>query len=216
MVQHAIASADKQARRESILSAASALFLSGDGALPAVAQVAAEAGLAKGTVYLYFRTKEEIFMALLLSGLHTLLSDIAVTFQQTKGRRADKVAAFLCTYVNYLHLHPELLCLDALGYGVLEKNVEHDKLHEFKLAFSAKLIETGAVVEHALRLSPGHGSRLLTRTFALTRGLWQWSHPCEEPITREAGAALALIYPDFDKELIEALTEYWRGALAAP
>ncbi len=213
MVQHAMASEDKQARRKTILNAASALFIAGNGSLPAAAQVAAAAGLAKGTVYLYFRTKEEIFIALLLEGLLTLFGEIEATFKNTKGRRRDRIAAFLKTYVDYLHQHPELLRLDALGYGVLEKNLEPAKLRDFKFTFAAKLTETGIIVEHALRLSPGHGIRLLMRTFALTRGLWQFSHPCQELKNRKDEPALAPLYPDFNKELTEALTEYWRGAL---
>ena len=205
MVQHAIASEDKQARRESILNAGSALFLSGDGTLPAVAEIAAKAGLAKGTVYLYFQTKEEIYIALLLQALDTLLSGISQTFQDARGRRADKVSAFLSTHVEYLRGHPELLRLDALGYGVLENNLDEGKLRYFKTTFISKLLETGRVVEEALRLSEGRGSSLLMRTFALTRGLWQSYHPCQEPM---------LIPLDFNRELIEALTEYWRGALA--
>lgn len=209
MARHAIAPADKLARREAILAAAASLFNAGDGSLPGAAQIAAAAGLAKGTVYLYFRTKEEIFIALLSDGLHRLLSDIATTFGGARGRRADKVAAFLTTYVVHLDRHPELLRLDAIGYGVLEANLDPGRKREFKLAFLAKLTETAALVEEALRLSPGRGIPLLMRTFALTRGLWQ-SHPHEQP---RPEPALSQLYPNFDRELTEALIEYWRGAV---
>ncbi len=215
MVRHAIGTEDKQARRDAILGAASALFVAGDGTLPGAAQIAAAAGLAKGTVYLYFRTKEEIFIALLLHDLDVLLGDIAGTFRTTKGRRADKVAAFLAAYAGHLRRNPALLRLDALGYGVLERNLDPAKLRAFKLAFAGRLVETGTAIEEALRLPGGRGVPLLMRSFALTRGLWQSSHAHAGPAVLEAEAALAPLFPDFDAELVEALTEYWRGALAS-
>ncbi|MEI9991289.1 MAG: TetR/AcrR family transcriptional regulator [Rhizomicrobium sp.] len=198
MVRHAFALKDKQNRRQAILDAADALFLSGGGALPSAAQIAAKAGLAKGTVYLYFQTKEEIFAALLLEGWAALLQEVGGTLGDGKGRRAARVAAFLQAFIGYLDRHPGLLRLDALGYGVLEKNLEPEKLKAFKSAFLATLARTGTVVERVLNLQKGHGVRVLMRTYALTRGLWQSSRP-----------------QGFNKELLEALTEYWRGALAA-
>ena len=211
MVRHALGAEDKQARRGAILEAASALFAAGDGGLPAAAQIASAAGLAKGTVYLYFQTKEEIFVALLLANLRALLDAIEVTFDAAAGRDADAVAAFLAMYVGYFGQHTELLRLDAIGYGVLERNMDPAKLRAFKLDSVAMLTRTGAAVERALRLPAGRGVTLLLRTFALTRGLWQSSHPGGAPA---AEPVLAPLYPDFLDELADALGEYWRGALA--
>lgn len=215
MARHAIAADDKRARRDTILAAARALFNAGEGSLPSAAEIAAAAGLAKGTVYLYFRTKEEIFVALLLESLDTLLDGISAVFRETGGRRADKVAAFLAMYVEHLHAHPELLHLDALAYGVLEANLGPDKLRAFKLDFVALLTRTADAVEGALRLAPGRGIPLLLRSFALTRGLWQAARPYEGPTAIEAEPAFGSLRPDFRADLTEALAEYWRGALTA-
>lgn len=197
MGRHPLAPQDKQGRRQMILDAAGRLFLSGDGTLPSAAQIAAKSDIAKGTVYLYFRTKEEIFAALLLEGWAALLQDVGGTLKRTKGTRTAKSSAFLKAFIGHLESHPGLLRLDALGYGVLEKNLEPAKLKAFKAAFLATLGETGALAESSLKLAEGHGVRILMRTYALTRGLWQ-SSPSQ----------------GFYAELLEALTEYWRGALA--
>lgn len=55
---------DKELRREAILDAAEQLWLSQPDRLANVAEIAAAAGLAKGTVYLYFRSKEELLLAI--------------------------------------------------------------------------------------------------------------------------------------------------------
>src|SRR5688572_28258418 len=60
----AVADEDKEARRHSILDAAERLFLRHPDRMASVAEVATAAGLAKGTVYLYFPSKEEMLLAL--------------------------------------------------------------------------------------------------------------------------------------------------------
>lgn len=213
---HAHAAEDKAARRAAILQAARTLFAAGEGSLPAVAQVAAAAGLAKGTVYLYFRTKEEIFAALLLDDWTAVMQESQRLFRTTRGARGARVTAFLATLIDHLEHHPEVLRLDALGYGVLEKNMRHDSLAAHKAGFTVRLGQTGEVIDTALRLPPGRGLQLLMRTYALTRGLWQsYQHEAE---TQKAGVAppASLIAQSFAQELREALTEYWRGALTSP
>ena len=211
---HARASEDKAARRGAILAAATVLFAAGEGDLPTAAQIASAAGLAKGTVYLYFRTKEEIFAALLLEGWGAVMQEGQHLFQQTRGNRAAKVSAFLSKLVNQLETHPELLRLDALGYGVLERNMLHDALTAHKADYLRRLEVTGSVIDDALRLHAGRGVQLLMRTYALTRGLWQSYQHAAETLLAGVDVSQSLNANPFGKELHEALTEYWRGALA--
>ena len=210
---HAHASEDKAARRATILKAANQLFSAGTGSLPTAAEIASAAGLAKGTVYLYFRSKEEIFAALLLEGWVAVMQEGELLFQATKGNRAAKIAVFLSTLVAYLDHHPQLLQLDALGYGVLEKNMLHDALVTHKAEYTARLEKTGSIIDAALRLPAGRGLQLLMRTYALTRGLWQSYQDAEH--SRLPHVARSLSAKPFRAELHEALTEYWRGALAS-
>lgn len=215
MTRRAFASEDKRARREAILEAARVLFVAGDGSLPSAARIADAAGLAKGTVYLYFRTKEEIFAALLLAGWSAVMAEVGRAFGGDQGGRDDKVAAFLAAYAAHLDAHPELMRLDALGYGVLEQNMGADALHAFKITLTSRLTEAGTIADTALGLPGGRGFRLLMRTYALTRGLWQTTQPDAARGHRTEDPALAPLYPAFAEELREALGEYWRGALAA-
>ena len=76
MKQRALSLDDKATRRTDILSAARRLFLEDSRQLPSAARIAQAAGLAKGTVYLYFRTKEEIFISLLEEDFTGLLQTV--------------------------------------------------------------------------------------------------------------------------------------------
>src|SRR5262249_14925202 len=62
--QRAIHTEDKQERHHAILDAAERLFTQGPVRVANMSEVADEAGLAKGTVYLYFPSKDELLLAL--------------------------------------------------------------------------------------------------------------------------------------------------------
>ncbi len=210
---HAHALEDKAARRSAILQAAATLFRAGPGTLPTAAEIAVAAGLAKGTVYLYFRTKEEIFAALLLEDWGAVMDRCQLLFKASQASRAAKVDAFLSALVAHVEAHTELLRLDALGYGVLERNMPLDALTAHKADYMVRLEETGRVIDLALRLEKGRGVQLLMRTYALTRGLWQSYQHAAETLLAGVHVADSLMPNPFGVELHEALIEYWRGAL---
>lgn len=210
MAQHALTPDDKHARRDAILEAALSLFVA-QSDLPSSAQIATAAGLAKGTVYIYFRTKEEIFIALLERGVADFLTKLEDSIVQLKGRREQKIAAVLSVYVEYLEQHRELLRLDAMSHAVLEKNLETSKCLEHKLTFITRLQKSALVIERTFQIEEGRGITLLMRTFAMTRGLWQ-NYP-EDDMRPELADAATPLYKSFAKETHEALIEYWHGAL---
>ena len=213
MAQRAVGTEDKQARRVAILAAARGLFAAGDGGLPTAAEVAAKAGLAKGTVYLYFTTKEEIFATVLAEGWTPVMEMVERIFLARKGRRSDKVRAFLRAFVEHLEGHPELLRLDALGSGVLEKNMTAEALLKYKRDFTGRLVTAAGAMDRSLKLEEGRGVQLLVRTYAMTRGLWQTAQHDPASAAIELAPALMLTPEMYLRELEEALTEYWRGAL---
>lgn len=214
MARHALAAEDKQARRDAILAAALALFLGDTRRFPSVSAVAAEAGVAKGTVYLYFDSKEQIFACLLSREWHGLLAQVDRSFGQGAGDAHRQALGFIERFVSYLQGHPYFLRLDSLGYALLEADLPPDQFWRFKRQFSSALDRSGRVVDTALCLPQGRGLELLMRSYALTRGLWQLTdypdhlrgdpHCAEHPFARV----------EFDRDIRQALVEYWRGALA--
>jgi len=216
MARHAHALEDKLARRQAILDAARQLFVAGAGELPTVLEIAGAAGLAKGTLYLYFRTREEIFCELILQLWLDMLGEIGAAFETAKGPRSAKVAAYIDHLLEYLATCPEILRLDALAYS-LERNVDPDVRREQNLRFAAQLGDAGARADVALRLPAGRSVQIMMRSYALMRGLWQMTHQQQQRSGAPSGAPsdpiLAQLFPDFEPTLREALKEYWRGAL---
>ena len=211
-IRRAYGSEDRQARRATILSAAARLFGDGRGDLPTAHAIAQTCGLAKGTVYLYFRSKEAIFSALLLDswgGVVGLVEDAFAPSGLSCG--ADPATVFLTSYVAHLDRHRELLRLDALR-PTLEQGLDLASLAEFKRTFVQRLVAGGSLIDRRLGLRDGKGVKLLTRTHALTCGLWQarGGAPPDDAATADGADPL---HPQFIDELAEALDEFWRGAL---
>jgi AcrR family transcriptional regulator len=211
MVRYALAAEDKEARRDAILAAARTLFLRDTEKLPSAAAIATEAGLAKGTVYLYFATKEEIFMDLLHVERVGMMTRIREAFAPDSRTVDEKISAFLAAYVAHVTAQPDILKLESLGYSVLERNIEQGRLRAFKQELGAALVEAGEVVEAALALSEGEGARVLVHSYALTQGLWQALDIPTDCLEMMGDAAAAFTSLDFATELKVALDRYWRG-----
>ncbi len=211
VVRRARAEWQKEARRGDIVIAAAALFAEGSGELPSVAEVAARAGLAKGTVYLYFRSKEEVFLALLEWRKLEWMNAVGGALEAAGP--AASLETVLDAATGYLLEHPDLLRLAGYGNSALERNVEPETTLHFKQRLAENLAALGARVEARLPgLAPGAGARLLLRSYAYAVGLWQLAEPPEvirELLQRDD---LAMFRVDFAAELRAGLAALWSHA----
>jgi AcrR family transcriptional regulator len=85
-----------------------------DGAT--VDEIADAAGLAKGTVYLYFPSKREIYLEALRQGLSGLMDDIKRSVAAVSSP-ADKVRAFIETRVRYAEQNRDLVKIYHSEFG---------------------------------------------------------------------------------------------------
>lgn len=63
---------EKEQRREEILNAAQKIFFEKDLQTATMDEIAEEAELSKGTLYLYYKSKEDLYLAVMMRGLETL------------------------------------------------------------------------------------------------------------------------------------------------
>jgi AcrR family transcriptional regulator len=108
---------EKARRQQEILEAAREVFFEKGIHQATVDDVAAQAEVSKGTVYLYFQSKESILAHLLLEGLSILLSQLEAAYTPNKPlspekrlrQLAEAYWQFAQTQPNYFRL---LLALD--------------------------------------------------------------------------------------------------------
>jgi TetR/AcrR family transcriptional regulator len=196
--RRAVTDALKDQRRDAILAAARELFCAEPFESIAMNQVAAAAGLAKGTLYLYFRTREEIFLALLMQEYSRWLADFA-----EKAKLFASPEAALDWIAASLSARKELVHLAALLHAVLERNLSVETARAFKLGVEAGIASIAPDLARALGLHSEAAARQFLRWMqASVVGVHQMASPT--PAVRAAIAEepqLAAMTIDFQQEL---------------
>ncbi len=88
----------KQARPQELLDAALVLFGEKGFAATRTEEVAARAGVSKGTLYLYYPSKEELLKAVIRDNLGKLIAAGEELFETFEGPTADLLALLLQTW----------------------------------------------------------------------------------------------------------------------
>jgi AcrR family transcriptional regulator len=166
----------KSRRRAQILDAAIGFLDKGDPNQITVASVAARAGVAKGTVYLYFRTKEELFLGLTERLLEEWFDELDAALAGGQGWIQASALANLLT--EALDRRPLLRHLLGVLGPVLEQNLDADRAVRFKWRVAGRMTATGTLLERrTVFLRPGDGTRVLLHLQALAAGLQVLAEP---------------------------------------
>ncbi|PYE54407.1 TetR/AcrR family transcriptional regulator [Deinococcus yavapaiensis] len=187
---------DKTARREHILDTAVRLWDERPYDELTMSDLAKTVGLAKGTLYLYFRTKEEVFVAVLERLLWTWFATVDERLDAKEHAAPGEVADLLA---DTLRGQERMVRLLALLNTVLEQNVNVEVGLKFKADLAERLAITGA---RLARLLPGlDGPRVLLHMNALVIGLFTVT--AETPALKAARdhESLRHLAMDFDTEL---------------
>ena len=173
----------KETRRRTILAAALQLFREVPYAELRMADLAQRLGLGKGTLYLYFPTKEALFLSVLQREMGAWFDAATERLDATpSGTSAAAVAASL---VEELLARPLLPGLQALLHGVLEQNVPRVEAMAFAKFLQSSVLRVGERLERVLpELPRGQGAAYLIRFHALVMGTQLMSS--RPPVVREA------------------------------
>jgi AcrR family transcriptional regulator len=96
---------DRQMRRDAIVDAAEKLFFVKGFAATTMDEIAEAAELSKGTVYLYFKNKEEIYVAIVRRGMR-LLMDLFRSAIASASTGMGKVKALGQAMFTFYERHP--------------------------------------------------------------------------------------------------------------
>lgn len=212
--QRAVLAQDKEARHHAILDAAARLLRRAPDRVASVAEVADEAGLAKGTVYLYFPGKEALLLALHERNVGQFFDAL---IERLQGAVPVTIGGVLTVVREHMVEPPLFLPLASRCFGTIQQSVDAEVARAFRERMAVRLELAGAGLErHFTTLAPGGGVVLLRHSYALILGLWQMS-PSSHAIAnaandvRPAPAVLTFAYP---ADLDRALAALWRGTLA--
>lgn len=206
-LKRAVAPEDKSARRVAMVRAAEELSARSQGF--SMDQLARRAGVAKGTVYLYFGTREEVLLAVHEKQTHELFDVVEKALAASAPTGESVVRAGL----RYLKAHPEFYPLAGNCRGMLDTNVSTEAAFAFKNGIGGRLALLGKRIEALYpRLKAGEGAALLMNCYALIVGLWQQA---DVPVSLRAvmhRPEMQLFKIDFEKQLTGALLDLWDAA----
>ena len=130
-----------------ILDAARKVFATKGFSEATVEDIAAAAGIAKGTVYLYFSSKRDIYLAALKHGLLELQAGTNAAMQAVEGVRA-KLQAFVRTRIEYAEVNRDFFKIYHSEFGNLTKAATSDK--EFEELYLQQARTLGLVLQTAV------------------------------------------------------------------
>ncbi|MBC8263392.1 MAG: TetR/AcrR family transcriptional regulator [Anaerolineales bacterium] len=143
---------DKARRQQEILEAAKEVFFEKGIHQATVDDVAAQAEISKGTVYLYFQSKESILAHLLLEGLSILLPQLETAYAPQEPLSAEKhLRQLVEAYWQFAQTYPDYFrLLLALDRGRFRERVPAEMYQQILaestrgLELAAKAIQQGA------------------------------------------------------------------------
>ncbi|APW43720.1 hypothetical protein RS694_15040 [Rhodoferax saidenbachensis] len=204
---------DKDQRRAHLVAAAAELFAQGHYDTVTIARVADRAGVAKGTAYLYFASKETLFLELVRAELTQWLA--ALTASLGRVRSAQAADAVAKAIAHSLDERATLRRLLVLLHSVLELNIAEDTARSFKHFMRDLLHEVSTTIAQAipgLRLEDAQ--TLVLQTHALVISVTQLSEP-PAVVARvmEADPSLHSMRIAFEPFVAHTLTTLLRGML---
>lgn len=119
---------EKARRRDHILQAAREVFFEQGIHHATVDEVAEQAEVSKGTVYLYFTTKETILAHLLLEGLTKLVDDLEAAFAPAESLSAlERIRRLAAAYLKFFQEYPSYFRLmTAFDRGRFQEAISAD------------------------------------------------------------------------------------------
>jgi len=194
----------KDDRRQHILQTAATMFQKEQGEFPSVSAIARASGIAKGTVYLYFKTKEDIFLALIEAYFHDWLDKALTVIHEDES----SIESVIHSFVQYLLDNPTFLQLHGYQCSIETHNSEQ-VLIEYKLRLAEKMRNVGSALSNKFDKDPRSVSDWLLNAFAFLNGLWNLSFPPEKVSKLLRENQLEVFLPEFELQSKQSLLLLW-------
>jgi AcrR family transcriptional regulator len=172
-----------------------------------VADIATAAQLAKGTVYLYFRSKEELFLAIHERHVEKFFNRVTErALQDTPMMMEDMFAIER----QFLLDTPAFLPLATQCHGMMERHIPLEVGYAFEERSFTRLNAVVVALQHHFPLMT---QALMLQSYALILGLWQLLRPTPLKELMKERSLTCACTDDYLFMLETALRALWRGAL---
>lgn len=180
--KRAVLEKDKLSKRATIIQSAAFLLQKKDWAELSMDEVAKRAKIAKGTLYLYFPTKEDLCLRVHIADYEAWFLDMENFLTETKPINAE---IFSKWFVDSMDRHVRFLKLLPIVPTILEKNASVETIREFKLSLKEQIFKILPLLFQVFPfLNEKSGFLFLMQCHALAVGSWSHGFPSNQ--VREA------------------------------
>jgi AcrR family transcriptional regulator len=200
---------EKEARRQQILASAGDLLSDWSFTDITMDRIADLVGLAKGTLYLYFRTKETLFLSLYEEHLSAWYSELETLAIRAGGIVEPSAAARVIA--STLAARPILVQLHGLLHSTLGHNIDLDTAIGFRRHQHLRMTVLAAALAGRIEgLSEARAYHFLVQLEAVVGGL-SWAATPPSPVAQAFEEEdLVAFRIDFEEELREIITALLR------
>jgi AcrR family transcriptional regulator len=162
----------KTDRPQEILDAALACFAERGFAATRMDDIAARAGVTKGTIYLYFENKEAVFKTLARESISPRVSEITENIRRFDGATPDLLRFVITTMSEFatssgLAVLPKILLAESGNFPELAQ-FWREEIIELGLGLYASVIERGIARGEFRKLDPQYVARLCVAPILLS------------------------------------------------
>ena len=199
----------KEARGQQILVATAELLERWSYSDITMDRIAHRAGVAKGTLYLYFRTKEALFLSLYEERLGTWYTELQALADYGAGTVEPAAAAR--TIASTLAARPILIHLHGLLHSTMGLNIDLETMVAFRRRQYGKILTlVSALARRIENLSDSRALRFLIQLEAVVGGL-SWAAFPPPPLQKAFdNSELEVFQIKFEDELREIVTALLR------
>ena len=176
-----------EARKEEIIAACAALYEEKGFKDTTIKDIGEAITLTRTGIYIYFETKEEIFLALLGREYDAWVSEMReIMARKTAMTRNDVAEVLAGTLTN----HPRLLRLLSMNLYEMEANSRPERLVEFKKTFGASLETVDLLLQQYIPdINEDQRRKFIYAFFPFIYGIYPYTSVTEKQMAamREAG-----------------------------
>ena len=181
-----------EARKEEILQACAALYETRGFKETTLKEIGAATTLTRTGIYLYFQTKEEIFLALLAKEYDGWVAEMQAVMAERPAMPRGEVAAVLA---RTLTDHPRLLRLLSMNLYEMEANSRPERLTAFKHSFGASLDTVDRMLRQYLpEADDVWRQRFLYAFFPFIYGIYPYTSVTEKQQQAMQDAGIPYVY----------------------
>lgn len=180
------------ARKEEIVQACAKLYETMSFKEITIKEIGAATSFTRTSIYNYFETKEEIFLALLQREYELWVDAMTAAMEQKAAMTRDELAQ---TLARTLTDRPRLLRLLSMNLYDMEANSRPERLAEFKMAFGASLKTVEQMLaRYAPEMDADARQRFLYTFFPFIYGIYPYTTVTEKQKAAMERAGIPYVY----------------------